>query len=204
MFIFFKSIFLGFIIGAVVGPIGVLCIKRSISEGFIIGLSTGIGAALADALYAGIAAFGISAVASFLVTYDFYFRILGGLYLLYLGYNAYQTKTGFTTRNTEPARHIVPAIGSTFFLTIINPTTICSFAILFSNVQFDIQSTYTALLIVSGIFWGSTLWWIFLSSLGSILRQKFDTKVVGIINKISGIVICAFGIVSLLSVLLPK
>ncbi len=204
MFIFFQAIILGFIIGAIVGPIGVLCIKRSISEGFIIGLSTGIGAAIADALYASVAAFGIAIVASFLLTYNLYFRIIGGFYLLYLGYTAYHSQVKFEKHHATTAHRILPAVGSTFFLTLINPTTICSFAILFTNVRFEISTPYAALLIVSGIFVGSTLWWIILSSLGAIMRHKFNTKTIGIINKLSGIIICAFGIASLLSVILPK
>lgn len=200
--IFFKAIALGFTIGAVVGPIGILCIKRSISQGFIIGLATGIGAALADAFYAGIAAFGLSMIASWLIDYDLYFRFIGGIYLLYLGYQAYATKPNPSTNHLPTANAILPAIGSTFFLTMINPTTICSFAILFANVQFDISNPSSSLLITGGVFLGSTLWWIILSGLGAGLAQQFDTAIIDIINKVAGIVIGSFGIVTLGSLLL--
>ncbi len=203
IFVFLKAISLGFLIGAAIGPIAMLCIRRTLVDGYRIGLATGLGAAVADATFAGIAAFGITAISDFLLQYDTILRIGGGIYLMYLGLRAYNAKI----RWKEESEHISIKTGtafiSTFFLTLTSPLTICAFALLFMNAQFDVQHFFTPFLVVLGAFCGSAIWWIILTALSYFFRKKLNITLLKVINKASGVIITFFGIASLFSVFLP-
>src|ERR1700737_1524899 len=123
---FIKGLILGFAIAAPVGPIGVLCIRRSLADGQRAGLATGLGAATADALYGCIAAFGLTAVSGFLIKQQFWLGLFGGLFLCYLGLRTFLTKTAETPGRAKGGT-VGAAYFSTFFLTVTNPMTILSF-----------------------------------------------------------------------------
>ena len=131
--LFIKGFVIGFSIAAPVGPIGILCIQRTLSGGNIQGLAIGLGAATADALYGFIAAFGLTFISNFLVDQSIWFRIIGGLFLCYLGIRAflrkYQERTVSVANST-----ILSAYGTTFFLTLTNPMTILFFAGIFAGL----------------------------------------------------------------------
>lgn len=199
-----KGVLIGFSIAAPVGPIGVLCIRRSVAHGRRSGLATGLGAATADAVYGCVAGFGLTAVSNFLVGQKFWLGFLGGLFLCYLGVRT------FVSRPNEQAAE-APGVGlfsaflSTFFLTITNPMTILSFVAIFAGLGLGKSANYfNASALVAGVFAGSALWWLLLSGGAALFRSKFTLGWLRLLNRISGGIIFGFGIYSLLTVFLKR
>ncbi len=199
--LFIKGFVIGFSIAAPVGPIGILCIQRTLADGNVQGLVTGLGAATADAIYGLIAAFGLTFISNFLVDQSIWFRFFGGFFLCYLGIRAISRKT--STQSVSMAnRTSLSAYGTTFFLTLANPMTILFFAGVFAGLGIVSKSIHyaEASLMVIGVFSGSAVWWVFLSGATGIFRNKINESKLALVNKISGVVILAFGLVALISV----
>ncbi|WP_019217295.1 LysE family translocator [Legionella tunisiensis] len=168
-----------------------MCIQRSLHNGFQIGLMSGLGAALADSVYGLIAGLGLTVLSSFLLTQQFWIRLIGGLFLLYFGIKLFLTDPyEQTTRDKE--RSPLHALATTFFLTLTNPATILSFMAIFAGLGLGSTATdfIHALILVLGITTGSTLWWLLLSSFVAFkLRHRLSPKVMHYINRFSGIII---------------
>lgn len=198
--LFLKGLIIGFAIAAPVGPIGILCIQRSLQDGFKIGFMTGIGAALADGTYGLIAGFGLTAISSFMVAQQFWIRIIGGLFLLYLGIKLFLTASyerSETGRSDKSSWH---ACGTSYLLTLTNPVTILSFAAIFAGLGLGTVNPNfaSAVMLVVGITLGSAVWWLLLSSgIAFILHRRLNRSFFRIINWISGSIILAFGIFAL-------
>ena len=201
MFFLLKGILLGFSIAAPVGPIGVLCIRRTLANGIKNGFLSGLGAATADAIYGLLAVLGISVVSIFLLEYQSYLRMIGGIFLLYLGYTTFKARPAEVSANASE-EELLGAYGSTLLLTITNPMTIMSFAAIFAGLGVGAanESYLSSLFLVIGVFIGSMLWWLFLSGMVNMLRHKFDQKRLKLVNQLSGLVITIFGICSLISI----
>jgi threonine/homoserine/homoserine lactone efflux protein len=194
-----QGLVIGFSIAAPVGPIGVLCIRRSITDGPRIGLLTGLGAASADAVYGAIAAFGLTAVSGLLIKYRFLLGLIGGLFLCYLGIRTFLAKPREQCE-TPPRVGGLMAFGATFALTLTNPMTILSFAAVFAGLGVGAAPNYrAAALLVAGVFVGSALWWLLLSSSVGLLRARITPAWMHWINRGSGAVILCFGIYALVS-----
>jgi threonine/homoserine/homoserine lactone efflux protein len=189
---------LGFSIAAPVGPIGVLCIRRTLAEGRRYGFISGLGAASADAIYGAIAGFGLTFISSFLFAQQDWLRLLGGLFLCYLGIRTFFSKAAEQAANLRQGGLWV-AYGSTFLLTLTNPMTILSFAAIFAgfNLAGRSGSYSAAAVLVTGVFIGSSFWWLSLSTGVSFLRNRFTPARLVWINRISGVVITAFGLMTL-------
>ena len=201
-YFFLKGIAIGFSIAAIVGPIGVLCIRRSIAQGFSAGISTGLGAALADATYGAIGAFGLTIVTNFLLGKVLFLSLVGGLYLIYLGYTTFLKRPDFASAQLSKNSFITMFV-STFFLTMTNPTTILPFMALFAGFNLNAGSFFLSSILVWGIFIGSMFWWILLSSLGSMAKSKIKSANIFVwINRFSGIIIFIFGAVIIIRGLL--
>lgn len=201
--ILLKGILLGFSIAAPVGPIGVLCIRKTLQFGRLSGLFSGLGAAFADSIYAIIAAFGLTVISNFLLAGQFWFRLIGGVFLLYLGWKTFVAKPASETTNVSHTTLLNDFI-STFVLTITNPMTILSFLAVFaglglSNVNGDY---FQAGALVLGVFLGSAAWWLLLSEGITLFRKKVSQKVMTWINRMAGLIILAFGVAALLSTFL--
>jgi threonine/homoserine/homoserine lactone efflux protein len=201
--LFLKGLLLGFSIAAPVGPIGILCIRRTLAYGRLYGFVSGAGTATADAIYGAIAAFGLTAVAAILVHHQTALQILGGVYLLYLGYTIFKARP-IQSAVTLTEGSLTAAYLSAFFLTLTNPMTILMFAAIFSGLGLNaIQANnYGAGIMVMGVFAGSLCWWLLLSTLTSKASTRFDLKQLHLINKLSGLIILGFGLAGLLSFLL--
>src|SRR6185369_12837604 len=198
--LFLKGLILGFAIAAPVGPIGVLCIRRSLADGQLSGFATGLGAATADALYGCVAAFGLTAVSGFLVKQQFWLGLIGGIFLCYLGMRTFFAKARSNEEN-QKASGLMGAYLSTFFLTITNPMTILSFVAVFAGLGLGTSSDYKlASILVCGVFIGSALWWLLLSGGAALLRSRVGDTFMAVVNRVSGIVIFALGLYSLASV----
>jgi len=195
-----RGLVIGFSIAAPVGPIGVLCIRRTLAEGRASGFVSGLGAATADAIYGCIAGFGLTFISSILISQQVWFRLVGGIFLCYLGLKTFLA---------EPAGQVAPARGnglvgayvSAFLLTLTNPMTILSFAAIFAGLGGASGSgDYgSAGVLVLGVFIGSALWWLIMSSGASLFRTKFTPAGLRWLNRISGIIITGFGLLALLS-----
>ncbi|HXT10698.1 MAG TPA: LysE family transporter [Candidatus Angelobacter sp.] len=191
-----KGAIIGFSIAAPVGPIGVLCIRRSLSNGRTVGLVTGLGAATADATYGAVAGFGLTAVSSFLIRQKFWLSFLGGIFLCYLGARTFISKPAKQSDETQTAG-LVPAYLSTLILTFTNPTTILSFIAVFAGLGLAAAANYTAASqLVAGVFFGSALWWLLLSSAVAIFRARISEPVMQMVNRVSGCLIFSCGIYS--------
>ena len=196
--LFLRGLIIGFSIAAPVGPIGVLCIRRTLAEGRAYGLVSGLGAATADATYGTIAALGLTILSSLLVNQQTWLRLIGGAYLCYLGYKTFRAKPA--ARSVEAkGRGLISAYASTLFLALTNPMTILSFAAIFAGLGAGAAGggVIGALLIVIGVFTGSCAWWLILVSFTSIFRSQLNTVGLGWVNRISGTIIAAFGVVVL-------
>ncbi|NJK36362.1 MAG: LysE family transporter [Oscillatoriales cyanobacterium RM2_1_1] len=193
---FLKGLLMGFSIAAPVGPIGVLCIRRTLTQGRLTGLMSGLGAASADAVYGGIAGFGLTLVANFLVDHSIGLRIVGGIFLIYLGVKTALAKPVKTEATTT---QMAGAYGSTFFLTLTNPGTILSFLAVFAGLGLvsATPSYLDAGILVLGIFLGSALWWLLLTGGVELLRETLSDRRLRWINSISGGIILSFGLIAL-------
>lgn len=192
-----KGVIIGFSIAAPVGPIGVLCIRRSLGDGRQMGLATGLGAATADTAYGCVAGFGLTAVSTFLVGQKIWLGFLGGLFLCYLGVRTFITKPA-----EKPAEiagtGLLSAYFSTLFLTITNPMTILSFVAVFAGFGLAASPDYlSAGTLVAGVFIGSGLWWLFLSSGVAYFRSRVNSNWMFAVNRVSGGIMLAFGLYSL-------
>lgn len=200
MLFLLKGIILGLSIAAPVGPIGVLCIRRTLANGMLIGFISGLGAATADAIYGFIAALGISALSGFFLDHQSYLRVIGGVFLLYLGYTTFKSMPAKMAAKAGRGG-LIGAYVSTLFLTITNPLTILSFAAIFAGlgVIATDKSYGSPFFLVIGVFLGSMLWWLLLSGTVNALRRNFDQKHLKLINQLSGLIITGFGIFSILA-----
>jgi threonine/homoserine/homoserine lactone efflux protein len=194
---FFKGLIIGFSIAAPVGPIGVRCIRRSLEQGTLAGLTAGLGAATADAVYGCIAGFGLTAVSGFLVRQQFWLALVGGGFLCYLGVRT------FLSRPAEQAAtlgtgSLAATYGTTFLLTLSNPATILSFVAVFAGFGLGQAADYAAaIVLVLGVFTGSALWWMILSGGVGLIRNRVSVQWMKAINRLSGCILLAFGLYAL-------
>jgi threonine/homoserine/homoserine lactone efflux protein len=194
----FRGLVIGFSIAAPVGPIGVLCIRRTLTEGRASGLVSGLGAATADAVYGSIAGFGLTLISGFLVAQQTWLRLIGGAFLCYLGI---RTLLAAPAEGAAPVKEngLVGAYASTLFLTLTNPLTILSFAAIFAGLGLASTSGnyVSAAILVLGVFIGSAAWWLLLSGGVSLLRSRFGARAMRWVNRISGGIITIFGVLAL-------
>ena len=205
LIIFLKGFIIGLAVAAPVGPIGILCIHRSLCNGFKIGLLTGLGAALADGIYGAVAGFGLTAVSSFLVNHKTVIQSIGGLFLLYLGCRIALSQNNVKEIKDDSESSSLHAMLTTFLLTLSNPITILSFIAIFAGLGLgSLHTDYvSSVLLVAGVIIGSACWWLILSCLAAkLLKQKLTPIVLKGITVISGIIILLFGIISLTSALI--
>jgi threonine/homoserine/homoserine lactone efflux protein len=197
--LFLKGLAIGFAIAAPVGPIGVLCVRRSVEGGPRLGLATGAGAAVADAAYGAVAAFGLTAVSSFLVGGRFWLQLLGGLFLLHLGLASFRAKSG-PTAESPAVIGLLPAFASTVLLTLANPATILSFVAIFAGFGLGGAPGYfPAAAMVAGVFTGSLAWWLILSQGVGFFHARLSSGWTRGINRVSGCVLVLFGIAALVA-----
>ncbi|MEO1207943.1 MAG: LysE family transporter [Cyanobacteria bacterium J06638_20] len=216
MSFFLQGLLIGLAIAIPVGPIGVLCIRRTLAMGQWVGLFSGLGAATADGLYGCIAGFGLTAISDLLIQQAVWLRIVGGLFLCYLGITTIFAKPAASlkaadeatetpdtdvasTREASVGRSLLSAYGSTLALTLTNPATIFSFIAVFAGLGIvEAGRDYaTSGVLVGGVFLGSALWWFFLSGTVNLFRTFLTPTRMRWLNRISGLVILTFGIIAL-------
>ena len=189
-----KGLIIGFSIAAPVGPIGVLCIRRTLAECRAYGLVSGLGAATADAFYGTLAALGLTLVSAFLIDQAIWLRLIGGAYLCYLGVKTFRSQPAQRAAEAK-GRGLLGAYTSTLFLTLTNPLTIFAFAAIFAGVGAEAAAGNApgALNVVLGVFLGSSAWWLILVTLTSLFRAKLNATGLVWVNRVSGLLILGFG-----------
>ncbi|NUB25412.1 LysE family translocator [Azospirillum brasilense] len=199
-----KGLIIGFSIAAPVGPIGLLCIRRTLADGPAHGFVSGLGAASADAVYGAIAGFGVVLVTDALLGAQVALKLVGGLMLLWLGWSTLRARPAEHAADARGGGGLAGAYASTFALTLANPATILSFAAVFGGLGVsagDGSSTGVAALLVAGVFTGSAMWWLGLSASVGAFRRRVTPAAMLWINRASGAVLGVFGIAALASLL---
>ena len=192
--VFAVGLLLGLSIAAPVGPLGLLCINRTLIGGWAQGLATGVGIATGDAAYGAIAAFGFSAVTSVMVAYALPLRLVGGAFLVWLGIQAW--RAAGTPRQAREAgasgQGLARAYGLAIGLTLTNPLTILSFIAAFGALGLAGQHDGVAWMVV-GVFAGSALWWLCLCSAIALARRALTPGMMRWIDRLSALILIAFG-----------
>jgi len=184
-----------------VGPIGVLCIRRTLADGRAVGFAAGLGAATADALYGAVAGFGLTVVSTALVGQQGWLRLIGGAFLCWLGARTFLARPAEAAAQAAGGAGLLGAYASTLVLTLTNPMTILSFAAVFAGLGVGAAGGGygAAAVLVLGVFAGSALWWLVLSGAVGLLRHRVTPRGLRWVNRASGTIIAGFGLPALLS-----
>ncbi len=197
-----QGFLLGVAIAAPVGPIGLLCIRRTLEHGQFLGFATGMGAAVADTIYGAIAAFGVSAALVFLTGHETAFRLLGGVFLLVVAFRTFFSKPPATADDPPGAKTCMGGFVTGLTLTLTNPVTILAFIGLFAGVGITGDLGFNeALILVLGVFFGSAAWWLTLSSGVALVRHRISDERLGLINHCTAIALTVFGLWAIASAL---
>jgi threonine/homoserine/homoserine lactone efflux protein len=201
---FLKGLLFGFLLAATVGPMWVLCFRRTIAQGALAGFVSGMGIAVADGLYGTVAAFGLTAISSFLLQHSFRIGLVGGVFLLYLGVKTLLSRPEINSSNAN-AVGLAQGFLSTLGLTLANPPTILAFAAIFAGLGLVSSDYGTAALVVLGVFLGSASWWVILAAGAGWLRGRMAGKrgphLFRVVNIVSGLSILGFAVWQLAQVL---
>lgn len=196
---------IGLSIAAPVGPIGILCIRRTILYGKRFGFLSGLGAASADGLYGSFIGFGVGFITNFLVAQHVWIQLVGGAVLLILGVVMFLTRTDVKTpEESDNSPKVIRYYFSTFFLTLANPMTILLFIALFTSLGIGVSSNryINSSLVVIGVFLGSTLWWFILSNITDWISKLSSRTILKWFGRASGVIIMGFGILGILNSLI--
>ena len=200
---FLKGIGAGFVVAAPVGPVAVLCVRRTLAQGALSGYVTGFGAAIADTFYGIVAAYGVSFVAGFLTDNDFWFRLIGGILLCVLA--AKTLFTGPVEAQTQTTNGMAGDFLSALIITGTNPITVIAFGVVFTSIGIAAagETFERAEALIAGVFVGSMLWWATLTGIASLFRSRVNRSGIRWINRVSASVILATGVAVLISAIWP-
>jgi threonine/homoserine/homoserine lactone efflux protein len=202
--VYFVIIFLGFFIGLIaaipIGPVNLLVVRRTLAYDSLHGFMSGLGAVLADAVYACFTAFGFTALAQMIKGHSTTLEIVGGLMLFFFGARMYLAPANIKLEDGEQESKTLPllrAMASTFALAVTNPATLLAFTAMFAGAAGVVgqeASFHGAAFLVIGVLSGSTFWWFALTTITGLFHRHIDDRVMRIINKVSGVIVTAFGI----------
>ena len=198
-----RGLIIGFTIAAAVGPITLLVVRRTIDHGGIYGFASGLGVATADATYGAVAAFGLTAITSALVSNHALLGLVGGAVIVGLGIRIALSRPGGPATDGERPG-LVGAFGSIYALTMTNPLTIVLYAGVFAGIGLVAGSSFLDAGVLTLSVWaGSTLWWVVLCSVVAWLRGRVSTRALLWVNRISGAALVLFGVLAVISALRP-
>lgn len=198
---FLKGLLVGILVSVPMGPIGVLCVQKTVNKGKVLGFLSGLGAATADTLYASLAAFGVSFMTSFLSKNQLTMQIVGIVVLLYLGFRMVfsNPKKQFRYNQTSTSkRSFIKDYFSVFLITISNPLTIIFFGAAFTmlNLLTTTNETNSNIFLVGGVFLGASFWWFLLTSFVDLFRKRFRLRNIFMLNRVSGIIIIGLSLLA--------
>ena len=198
---FLKGLIIGFAMAVPIGPIGVMCIRKTLAEGHTRGLIIGLGAASADSLYSSIAAFGLTFISDVISTQHFWLRLIGGGLLLFLGIRTFRAKRK-DPKVPSDNKGLLGSYITAFLLALTNPVTIFAFVAVFAAFGLGYRlSISSACILVIGVFTGSCLWFLSLGYVATLFREKLDAEGLTWVNRISGVLIILSGIAALVSLI---
>lgn len=196
--LFIRGLILGLSIAAAIGPMSILCMRRTLVQGQLTGLLTGAGIASADGVYATIAAFGLTAVTELLVDQRRWMQLVGGIFLAYLGVKIARSLPAREAAAARQARNLFGAWASALALTLANPMTILSFVALFAGLGLASASGYlSGVVLVLGVFLGSMSWWVVLTTTVRLVRGRLNDTLLRRVNLASGGVLTVFGVLAI-------
>jgi len=201
--LFIHGIIIGIALAAPVGPIAFVCVQRSLANGRLHGISSGLGIAMADAIYAAVTAFGLALISDFLLSYQWFFRLFGGLALIAVGLRIVLAATPEITTDATNESYLSD-FSTMLAFTLANPLTLLFFAIIIPafGVVISGSSWVIPTIFVTGVFLGEMAWWVFLcGTLGS-MRNYLTRERLHMINRLAGVVITAFGVVLIASLIM--
>jgi len=192
-----SGLVIGVAVAAPIGPVNLICIRRTLKYGMLNGFVSGAGAAVGDGVFAIVAAFGVTAVITFVAAYSGWLQLVGSVFLLGLGVRTWFDHPHLNDKLPEGSLgDLLPVISVTFFLTITNPATMLGFIAIFGGVaDFTIgtENYMRAALLVASVITGSVLWWAAITGFVSLFRDKMTDNGLEILNKISAVIIVVFG-----------
>lgn len=198
-----RGLVLGFLIAATVGPITLLTVRRTIEHGRVYGLASGLGVATADASYAGIAAFGLTAITTVLVAGHTLLGIVGGIVIVLLGIRTMLSRVGEAARDRERPG-LLAAFASIYALTMTNPLTILAFAAIFAGLGVAAGAGFVDAAVLTLAVWaGSALWWVLLTAVVAWLRHRVTPGVLTWVNRLSGAALIMLGVLAVLAAVQP-
>lgn len=198
-----RGVLLGVMVAAPVGPVGLLCIRRTIQKGLLVGFATGFGAAFADAFFSAVAALGVASITDVIEKYRDELHVVGGLFLLFIAWHTWRDKP--RQANTEEVEkkylkkaHIkvggaLKAMATSFFITLTNPATLFGVMAVVATLG-GLKNRVEAGVLITGIFLGSSLWWILLSGGVSLVRGHFTEKRVTTMNRVTAAILSLIAI----------
>jgi threonine/homoserine/homoserine lactone efflux protein len=202
------SLAVGFFAALPIGPVNLMCIRRTLAYGTLYGFLAGLGAAAADGIFAAVIGFGLTWLQELIAGYRILLQLIGGALLVFFGYRAFVAKPHFGEADGANGKSagrssLVSSVASTFALAITNPATLLGFTAMFSSLSglMGPLNGFDPLLVVAGVAGGSTLWWLTLSTLIGLLHHSISAGTMVLINRISGAVIALFGLAVLADVL---
>jgi len=201
-----KALLIGISVSAPLGPIAVLSIQRTLNKGFKSGFISGIGAASADIIYAIIVGFSITFISDFLTKYQEYFRIIGGMFLIYIGFKIFSSNPGKQVRKLRlKGNNYYKDFITAFFLTISNPLTILAFGAFFTGLGMVDKAggQFPIVVMIVSVFSGALLWWLGLISIVTIFKKRIRLRNLLWINRITGSLIVVFALYLIVSVFIP-
>ena len=200
---FIKGLIVGFLASIPLGPVGVLCIQRTINKGRFSGIISGMGAATVDSFFALVAALGLTYIINFIEEQHFFIQLIGGGVLIFLGIKIFTTNpVKQIRRHRRKKNKLIEDYFSVLFLTLSNPLAVFLFVAAFAGIGMvtSKDSSLKSSLIIAGVFAGAMSWWAILTFFIDLFRKRFRLKQLWWINKIAGVIIIVFGIAAMLSV----
>ena len=202
---FIQGIIIGLTLAVPVGPIALICIQRTLTDGRFHGIFSGIGVATADSFYAAVTVLGLTMISSVIVTHQFLFRFLAGIVLIFVGVRVFMSRPSCVCTKTVHETYFKDYL-SMVGIAIANPLTLVFFLIVLPGFGIVINSTtfLSAAEFIAGVFFGSTAWWILLCGTIGSMRSRFSVKTLGLINRVSGVLIsvCGAGMLVLLAMMM--
>lgn len=194
-----KGLAIGFSLAAPVGPVGILCVRRTLTYGERHGFMTGLSAATSDMIYGIIAAFGVTLISNFISEQQHWIRIIGGIFLLALGIHSFRSHQVNSTTTNGGNGHTLSFV-STFFLTFTNPLTLFAFAAVFASAGIEniVNDRLSGVLLVVGVFLGSLIWFSLLIGFARVFKEKITSSGLSLVNRISGSLLMLIGLLALL------
>lgn len=197
--VLYRGVLLGLMLAAPVGPVGLLCMRRTLQKGLLVGFATGFGAAFADALFSAVAAFGVAAILDLIKTYSHSIHIVGGVFMLVVAWHTWHDvpkppqPDAPEVPNGPPWGRVIKAVISSFVITATNPVTILGTFALIATFG-ALRSDAEAVTLVGGIFAGSSLWWLLLSGGIALVRHHFNEGRVLVINRVTAVALAGLAL----------